>query len=189
MTDQRIACQFSGLILLILSASICAASPTATSPCDAVKANSGADRTRPIVFTPAHQDNAPWWYTRNNGDMASSWKPQSVPLNSCVQIQLPGQPTEWKIKNVQLNEKTVNHNQIKRRIIDNDGRFIMPCIKAGIKATDCPSKIYQFQLNVVKAGVMKMTLTGNPGATLPLALASGNNGFDQFTLTLIVNDK
>ncbi len=189
MINNKTAYQFTGLIILVLSASISAASPVTTLPCDAVKTNPGADGLRPIVFTSAHQDNAPWWHTQNNGDATSNWKPQSVPLNSCIQVQLPGHPTEWKIKSIQLNDKAVNRNQIKRTIIDNTGRFIMPCIKAGIKTADCPSKIYQFELNTVQAGVMKITLAGNPGARLPLALASENNGFNLFTLTLIVNDK
>ena len=171
-----------------LLASINFVSAKDTKPCAAIANKSLPGTARPYIFNHAHIDNGPWWWT--DGDIKKSqWQPQSVPVDSCVHIQLPGAPTRWFVTSLVINGVKTSTSEIKQSGYPNQNRFIVPCQNAGISQDQCPSQIDQFELNILKPGTTIITFAGTPPAMIPVQLAKIQNGFRTYTLTLNVTEK
>ncbi|MGR9074264.1 MAG: hypothetical protein ACU833_14485 [Gammaproteobacteria bacterium] len=156
-------------------------------PCQAVAEKSLPGAPRPFIFNHAHIDNGPWWWKDGNPEK-TLWKPQSVPVNSCVRIQLPAQPTLWKVTHLTINGAKAETDGIVTSTYPNQNRYIVPCEKAGIDPSQCPTQIEQFELNLVKAGTTSIGFTGTPAALIPAQLSKIQGGFKSYTLTLEVTE-
>ncbi len=156
-------------------------------PCEAIANKSLPGAARPYIFNHAHIDNGPWWWT--DGDANNSqWRPQSVPVNSCLHIQLPGAPTRWFVVALVINGVKASTAELKQSSYPNQNRYIVPCKKTGIPKDQCPTRIDQFELNVLESGTTVITIIGTPPALIPAQLAKIQNGFRSYTLTLKVTE-
>lgn len=174
------------LIFLLAGLVSCSSTPKKhSSACAQISQRSAPGTARPFVFNHAHLDNAPWWTIENK---PSQWRPQTVPVNSCIKIQLPSDPTKWTVTSLVINGVETSTGKINQREFTNINRYLVPCQKAGVSYAECPSQISQFELSVEEVGITKIAITGNPPAKIPQQLDKFQNGFKQFTLTLKVTE-
>ncbi|MCH9697894.1 MAG: hypothetical protein K0U68_07320 [Gammaproteobacteria bacterium] len=175
------------VVMMCLNLTGCAALTTIsdTNPCHDESESGQIPAGRQFIFNQSHQDNAPWWWIAGNA-ADTRWRPQSVPVNSCIRIQLPAGPAQWKLIRWTLDKNDLDISQIDHELYESTGSFLESCRNAGIAELNCPDHMHQYQFVVRQTGQMRIGLRVKPPLKFPVELAEQQNGFRYFQLTLNV---